>query len=163
MFKNVERPYQRRTKRQEWSEESLRHAMENIFSKTMGVNQASREFGIPSRTLRRYVASRKLKTPLGRSCVLGIEHEEKLVQHIKAIEKLGFAPNQKGIRMIAYEFAEKLGIKHTFSHVTKSAGYDWFKGFIRRNKLSQHKSEGLSVARVHGMNRKDVEKYFSCI
>ncbi|KAI4466568.1 homeobox-like domain superfamily [Holotrichia oblita] len=137
------KPYIRSTKRQEWSEESLRQAIENVSRKQMGVNEASREFGIPSRTLRRHLASGKLKPPLGRSCELGLEHETRLVNHVKALEKVGFAPDRNDVRKMAYEFAEKLGIQHRFSHGTKSAGYDWFNGFIRRNKnLSLRKSEG---------------------
>ncbi|KAI4467122.1 helix-turn-helix psq domain [Holotrichia oblita] len=114
--------YIRSTKRQEWSEESLRQAIENVSSKQMGVNEASREFGIPSKTLRRRLASGKLKTPLGRSCELGVEHETRLINHIKALEKVGFAPDRNDVRKMAYEFAEKLGIQHRFSHGMKSAG-----------------------------------------
>ncbi|KAK9745716.1 hypothetical protein QE152_g6726 [Popillia japonica] len=65
---------------------------------------------------------------------------------------------------MAYEVAEKLGIQHRFFLGTKSAGYDWLNGFIRRNKnLSLRKSELLSLARAHVMNRKDIEEYFSTL
>ncbi|KAK9744496.1 hypothetical protein QE152_g7691 [Popillia japonica] len=57
---------------------------------------------------------------------------------------------------MTYEFAEKLGIQHRFSHRPKSAGCDWFNGFIRTNK-------NLSLAEAHGMNRKDIEEYFSTL
>lgn len=60
------RKYQRKTLRGSWSADDLNKAIRFILSKEMGVNEASRNFGISSRTLRRYILSGQSKVPLGR-------------------------------------------------------------------------------------------------
>ncbi|KAJ3622489.1 hypothetical protein MTP99_002996 [Tenebrio molitor] len=57
-----------------------------------------------------------------------------------------------------------MGLKHSFLEKNKSAGKVWLDGFMRRTKiLSLRKSEGLSLARAQGMNRKEVGDYFSLL
>jgi hypothetical protein len=49
-------------------------------------------------------------------------------------------------------------IFNNFNYETKTAGYDWLNCFLRRNpELSVRQAEGLSLARAHGMDRKNVE------
>ncbi|KAK9703522.1 hypothetical protein QE152_g29310 [Popillia japonica] len=81
----------------------------------MGVNEASRVFKIPSRTLRRRIASgNHQKVSGGKLPALGIENEKRLVRHIQKLEKAGFAPNRTTVRTLAYQFAEKLGLEKHF-------------------------------------------------
>ena len=133
--------------------------MEKVKSKEMGVNECSRMYNIPSRTLRRHIQTGMCKIPLGRSPTLNVEHEKLIVEHIKKkLEKVGFAPDRKDIREMAYQFAEKLNIKHPFSETSMSAGNVWLTRFLKRNKeLSIQKSEGLSLSRAHGMNRNNIQ------
>lgn len=101
---------------------------------------------------------------LGRNPELGIEYEKRLVAHIKSLEKVGFSTDRSSLKKMAYDFAEKLGLEHRFSRKTESAGNEEFNGLLRRHKdLSIRKSEGLSLARTQGMNRKDVNEYFSLL
>lgn len=156
--------YVRKSNRGEYGEEALKEAMQKVISGEMGINKASRSYGIPSRTLRRHLQSGKSKILLGRIPELGIEHEKRLVRHIKCLEKSGFAPDATSLKQMAYSFAEKLNINHRFSRETKSAGNDWLRGFLRRNKeLTIRKSEGLSLARAQGMNRDDVGQFFNLL
>lgn len=46
--------YKRKTS---WTAEALYAAMSKVTSKELGINQASREYGIPSCTLRRHLTS----------------------------------------------------------------------------------------------------------
>lgn len=156
--------YIRKTTRASFSEAALAEAMEKVMSGAMGVNEASRAYGIASRTLRRHLLSRSSKIQLGRCPELGIEHERRLVLHIKALEKVGFAPDCSCVKKMAFAFAEKLNLNHRFSREAKSAGDEWFHGFLRRNKdLSIRKSEGLSLARAGGMNRTEVNQFFTLL
>lgn len=156
--------YVRKTTRASFSEDVLAEAMEKVISREMGVNEASRAYAIASRTLRRHLLSRSSKVQLGRCPELGIEHERRLNMHIKALEKVGFAPDCSSVKKMAFSFAEKLGLNHRFSREAKSAGDEWFHGFLRRNKdLSIRKSEGLSLARAKGMNRTDVNNFFTLL
>lgn len=156
--------YVRKTTRASFSKAALAEAMEKVKSKEMGVNEASRAYAIPSRTLRRHLLSGSSVIQLGRCPELGLEHERRLAKHIKALEKVGFAPDSSSVKKMAFSFAEKLGLNHRFSRDAKSAGDEWFHGFLRRNKdLSIRKSEGLSLARAKGMNREDVNNFFTLL
>ncbi|XP_050310853.1 uncharacterized protein LOC126746588 [Anthonomus grandis grandis] len=148
-----------------WTKEELVAALQAIESGEMGINQASRNFGIPLRTLRRRRANNNTeKTGLGPSSILGKHNEEKLVLHIKKIQSRGFAPTRDDVRHIAYKFATALGIGHRFNVDSERAGYDWLNSFLRRNSsLSVRKSEGVSVARAVGMSRPRVTEYFELL
>ncbi|CAH2086717.1 unnamed protein product [Euphydryas editha] len=74
------RCYKRKTCRASWTAEALNEAMSKVTSKELGINKASREYGIPSRTLRRHLASGKGKGPLGRCPELSFEYEKKTSQ-----------------------------------------------------------------------------------
>lgn len=79
---------------------------------------------------------------------------------IANLGKRGFPLKLDDIRKLAFQFAEKKGIKG-FSQITKKAGYRWFQGFLRRNpKLSMRKPEALSAARAAGFNPTVVNKWF---
>ncbi|XP_057662210.1 uncharacterized protein LOC130897395 [Diorhabda carinulata] len=141
-----------------WTEKNMQKAVEDVINKKMGVNEASRLYEIPSRTLRRS------KQRIGRPSELGYENELKLVAHIKKLESIGFPLEPSRLQSIAYDFAENLRLPHRFNNEKKSAGWDWFQGFMKRHPdLSKRKAEGLSLARASGMNRQDVDKYFEML
>jgi hypothetical protein len=55
----------------------------NEVGKTItGIYAASRDFGIPSKTLRRRILQNNNKKPLGRGACLGTDAEMKMVSHI---------------------------------------------------------------------------------
>ncbi|GBP08767.1 hypothetical protein EVAR_7344_1 [Eumeta japonica] len=92
----------------------------------------------------------------GKHPCLDFDNEERLVKHILKLGDAGFPPNRQSIRMLAYQFAEKLELKHNFDHENEMAGAAWFKSFNERNpKLSFRQAEGLSVARAKGLSRKE--------
>jgi transposase-like protein len=160
----MSRKYSRTTLRASWSTEDLDEAMRRVQNKDMGVNEASGIFNIPSRTLRRHLITGKSKGPLGRKPVFSAEYEKKLVTQIKKLEKVGFAPERKDVKEMAFQLAKKCNIKNPFSENSESAGNVWFSGFMARNpELSQRKSKGLSLFRAYGVNRKDVKEFFDLL
>ena len=48
-----------------------------------------------------------------------------LLQHIKFMEKCMYGLTTVGVRRLAYDLAEKLGVKHKFCPETKLAGGNW--------------------------------------
>lgn len=148
-----------------WTEEQLKEAIARLEAGEIGVNEAARYYGIPSRTLRRRKKSGStIKVPLGPQGVFGIQNEKRLVIHIQSLEKVGFAPGRETIRSLAFQFAEKLGLNHRFNKDSGMAGYDWLQSFLRRNpELSVRQSQGLSVARSEGMNREAVSEFFKLL
>lgn len=152
-------------KRSLWTKEQLQEAVNAVQNQKMGVNAAAKQFCVPQPTLRRRMKNNNFnKLSLGPSSILGSENEMKIKNHILKLQKVGFAPSRRSVREMAFRLAEKLGIKHTFNKATCVAGYDWLQNFLRRHPdLSVRKSEGVSLARSQGMNRKDVNEYFQLL
>lgn len=148
-----------------WTADKLQPAFNEMDKGIMGINEISRLFGIPSRTLRRrYAAQNKTQLTLGKHPVLGFQNEKRLVNHILKLADAGFPPNRQTICMLAYQFAEKLKLKHKFDNEKQSAGNAWFKSFIERNpELSIRQAEGLSVARAKGLSREEVTNFYELL
>ncbi|XP_054706877.1 jerky protein homolog-like [Uloborus diversus] len=92
---------------------------------------------------------------------LGTENEKRLASYVKRLANAGFPLDRSTIRSLAYQFAEKLGIQHTFSKEKEKAGQHWL--FLERNKdVSVRQAEGLPVARAQGMNR-EVGAFFKLL
>jgi len=61
---------------------------------------------------------------------------------------------------LAYEYAVKNGLRG-FSVQKKTAGYHWFRGFLRHHSdLIMKNAENLSVPRAMSMNKEQVSKWF---
>ncbi|XP_054723359.1 zinc finger protein 177-like [Uloborus diversus] len=110
--------------RETWTEDNLKEALRRLEAGEIGVNEAARYYGIPSRTLRRRrKTGNNIKTSsLGPQGVFGVENEKRLVKHIQRLEKCGFAPDKDTIRTLAFQFAEKLGLNHRFNLESRMAG-----------------------------------------
>ena len=72
-----------------------------------------------------------------------------------------FAPGRNTICSLAYQFAEKLGIKHKLSKEKQMAGQYWLTSFLEINKdIAVLQAESLSVARSRCMIREEVSGSF---
>lgn len=151
--------------RGQWTTENLHEALRRLDAGEIGVNEASRIYGIPSRTLRRRRQTGIYShLPQGPQGVLGIDNEKRLVKHVQRLEAAGFAPNRSTIRTLAFQFAEKLGVKHNFSKETGMAGHHWLLSFLERNpELSIRQAEGLSLVRGQGMSREEAKGFFDIL
>lgn len=149
-----------------WTAEALQNAIEAVSSRTLGVNRAAEEFGIPKTTLKNRIKNQKTSKSrsLGKSSCLNEEAEAKLVRHIKKLQKFGFTPDRDSVRTMAFELAEKLQVKHPFNKTKGKAGYDWLKLFLSRHPdLSVRKAEGVSTTRAEGLNKTVVHNYFTLL
>ena len=64
----------------------------------------------------------------------------------------------KDVRKIVYDFAEKNRIPNSFNKDLGLAGRDFVAGLLRRNpRLSLRKPEQISINRIMGIIRDDVE------
>jgi hypothetical protein len=136
--------------------------MKVVTEQRMKIREAGRDFNIPERTLRRRLVSKDYgKHQLGPSSCLRGKVETKLVLHIEKLQAAGFAPSRKTFHKLAFDVATHFGVKTKFNAEKQLAGRDRYRSFMERNPLlSVRKTEGISVARIQGMNREDVYKYF---
>lgn len=168
IFRKMPRKYIRKTNRGSWSQENLELAIQSVTEESLSINQASKLYNIPNRTLRRRIkANNSTKLTLGKHPGLGFDNEKRLVAHIQRLQAAGFAPSPKMVRGIAYGFAKSLGRENIFGpkgSEEEMAGIHWFRSFMDRQKdLSIRVSEGLSLARAKGMNRKEVNDFFDLL
>jgi hypothetical protein len=63
------------------------------------------------------------KHRLGPDSLLGEIAEKKLATHIKKLQRSGFAPTREEVRVMAYNLAGKLGVKHNFDNVKGKLTY----------------------------------------
>ncbi|KAI5636950.1 hypothetical protein NE865_10365 [Phthorimaea operculella] len=149
----------------EWTENDLKLAFEDIEKGDKGINEIARSRGIPCRTLRRRFMKRSIeKQTLGKHPLFGFENKARLVKHLLKLGEAGFPPDRKSIRLLAYNFAENLGLNHNFDSETEMAGHAWFNNFMERHpELSIRQAEGLSMARAKGLSREEVADFFTLL
>ncbi|KAI9532614.1 hypothetical protein NQZ68_030556 [Dissostichus eleginoides] len=126
----------------QWRQDRMRRAIEEYqqIIEDGGVPQLrllARAWSVPKSTLQRRVKGNgHFNHTIGRKPFLPEKDEAELEEMIATLGKRGFPLRLDDIRTLAFQFAEKKGIKG-FSQTTKKAGYRWFQGFLRRNpKLS---------------------------
>ncbi|XP_076667036.1 uncharacterized protein LOC143368330 [Andrena cerasifolii] len=145
------------SRRDQWTVENLKEAVRRIEKGDMGVNEASRYYKVPARTIvRRRQINNFDKMSLGPQGLLGRDNEKRLFAHIQRLQEAGFAPDRTTVRHTAFKFAESLGLQHKFNTETRLAGYDWLASFLKRNK-------GLTVARVTNKNKDEVGNFFKLL
>src|SRR5678816_2470279 len=158
------RVYKRKSERGEYGEERLATALEAL-SQGMPLIQASREMGIPARTLRRHrdhhttmpgVLKLGCHTP-----VLSVALESELCNHIKYMEKALYGLTPRDVRRLAFDMAEAAGIDHRFCRKSQMAGKDWLSGFFSRYPdLSIRAPQGTNLSRAVAFNRPKVKQFF---
>ncbi|CAH1971737.1 unnamed protein product [Acanthoscelides obtectus] len=158
--------YKRKSlERAKWTEEQLKSAMSTVKDEELSVRQAGKTFGIPRKTLEKQIKQNEdHKKKLGPDTSFGAAHENRLVRHIKEMQKSGFPLTRDDLRTIAYKFVVQLGLKHKFNNELQKAGYVWLHSFlIRHPQVSVRKAESLSLARCTAMSRNVVIDYFKVL
>ena len=61
---------------------------------------------------------------------INAEYEAQLVSIIQDMEKKLFGLTTKDVRLLAFDFATQMNIKHRFNTNMKMAGPDWLQGFF---------------------------------
>lgn len=154
-------------KKRLWSEKNMIQAIEAIRTKKMGWKKAAKTFEVPKTTLMR-LSMEKYGEPAkaasvraGRPTVLPPKLEEELVKYCLVMESSFFGLTRRDLRRMAYQLAERNGIKHPFVK-NNMAGRAWLDLFIKRHKdrLSIRKPTGTSFARAVGFNKENVSMFF---
>ncbi|KAF2886960.1 hypothetical protein ILUMI_19213 [Ignelater luminosus] len=121
-----------------------------------------RETGIPFSTLQRRIKKKKFSTPtLGRHATFTQEQENVLSERILLLSNTFHGLTRSQVRTPAFQYAEHLKLPHNFNEDTKMAGRDWIDAFLKRNPcISVRKPEVISIQRIAGFNKTEVNKFF---
>ncbi|KAJ4433337.1 hypothetical protein ANN_15596 [Periplaneta americana] len=178
------RTYKRKTDRGKWSPESMRFAVDSVMRGEMGYKKAANSFKIPQSTLERKVKLAKqqagrptaadvqavsynlnLVQSLGPiKTVFSVEEENLLINYILKMEERLFGLTTYDLRLLAYQWAEKLGKIHSFSKTKEICGKDWLSGFrVRHPQLALRKPEATCAARAAAFNKVNVGKFFNLL
>lgn len=157
--------YVRKSERQSWKEEDMVEALNAVKNNQMGWLLASKTFNVPHTTLRRRAKNHRGsgKGYLGGHVpTFDVQLENELVRHVKELEVRFFGLTTLDIRRLAYEIADVKKIPNRFSKEKKMAGWDWLKGFRKRNpSISLRTPEATSSARARAFNKVQIGKYFN--
>lgn len=156
------------SKRQQWSDSDMSKALSCVKQKQMGWKLASKTFNVPSSTLRRRAANKntyainETKGFLGGSVpTFDKDIEDQITKHIKELETRFYGLTMLELRKLAFDLAEKNGIPHKFNKEKGVAGWNWIKGFLRRNpSISLRKPELTSAARAQAFNKPRIKDFF---
>ena len=131
--------------------------------------QAAKQYSVPNTTLCRNVKKSLLnlgtnntKKNMGRfKNVLSVAQGEELEKHIKGMGNACYDLTTRDICSLIFEFCSKNKITRPFNQVKQSAGRDFIYNFLKRHPdLSLRKPQGISINRILGCDKDDVQRYF---
>lgn len=124
-------------------------AVNAVRNGKMGYKLAATQFGVPRRTLHRYVNMKEsdpeelVGTSLGRKPALGSELESELVRHCIDVDSHSSGLRGSDIKRMAYQLALRNGTQHPFSMKTGLAGKKWLSDFLLRHPEVALRIKGL--------------------
>ena len=68
----------------------------------------------------------------------------------------GYILDRDAICKLAYQYAEKLGLKHNFDHENQMASGQWFESFIERHPM-------LSIRQVKGLTKEEANNFYKLL
>ena len=162
------------SKRKCWDKETMLKAIKRVTEDKMSVKQVVRDLKVPRTTLRNYLKNLKqgndvrpeelVNVPLGRKTILPPTLERELVEYCEHMERNFYGLHACDLRRMAFQLALRNNIVHPFKNSRGQTGKKWLHLFMRRHSnLSFRKPQLLSVARIQGFSRENVEKFFSIL
>lgn len=163
------RVYKRKTERQNWSVEAMQAALKEV-EEGIPYKTAARKYEVPVMALKRRAKGIN-KSATGSEKILGSrrpvftkEQEKELVAHLHDMETRMFGLTVKDVMDLAFQLAEKNHIKHPFSTEKRKAGFEWLRGFRKRNPdITLRTPEATSAARARAFNKPVVDKFFAIL
>lgn len=154
----------RTTEKANWSSDSLEKAVQLIGQEGYSIRKAAKIIGIPFSSLqKRYKKKSNLGPRLGRLTVFTSEVEEELANVVKKMANVFYGCTAIQIRKVAFEYAERLNLKHNFNGASRMAGRDWLNAFMLRNNISIRKPEATSINRITAFNKEEVQLFYKLL
>lgn len=157
------------TSRRKWNKADMLNAVTAVQEKKLGYKRAARLYSVPRATLKDYVKSpqdaiEKLKTKLGRPSTLPPHVEDELKKYCLQMDSHFYGLTAGDLSRMAYELAIRNNLPNPFSKDTKKAGRKWIRLFFKRHpELSMRKPQNLSMARIQGFSKTNVDYFFKIL
>lgn len=157
--------------RQKWEEEDLKKAIEQVKLGKMSLRVAGEHFSVPKSTIERRLKSLnegrevQMKPSLGNlkafPRTFNDEQERILHDHVKNLDSQLMPLNKTEFLKLAYQFADKLKIKHRFNKTKNMAGKNFYYDFMTRHAdLRLRTAESTSLQRAAGFNKEQVDRFY---
>ena len=132
----------------------------------VALREVCRRFSVPRSTLRDRLASKAQMEPneparLGPKATFSVDFEEELAERVLFLSEVYYGVTKETLAELAYQFADRQGLKHRFNSSKKRAGNDWVEGFLKRNpSITLRKPERLSLARLRGVTKAKLQTFY---
>lgn len=177
------RKYKRKTDRANISQEDLSKAIREVISHKRKIRDAAAIYNINKSTLHFHVKKkRSINGPdSGHSSdfdeetnnfpsaskyasrqIFSATEESELESYLHKASAMNFGLTYKHARALAFQYAKKLSKNYpAVWDNSQMAGIEWMRSFMKRHpKLSYRKPENISIARMSGFNKTNVETFF---
>ncbi|KAJ8312950.1 hypothetical protein KUTeg_010323 [Tegillarca granosa] len=137
--------------------DKLANAFNAVKVDGMSVRGAAKKFGIPPQTLRDRITGRIDVdcVTTGRTLVLDMEEEAKLVQKLSSVADLGYGYTRQEVTDLASDYALQLEKRRNPFNL------NWFEGFRNRwETIKVLKPRSLEYARAKNASPETINKYF---
>ncbi|CAH2087173.1 unnamed protein product [Euphydryas editha] len=144
-----------------WNNDIMEAAIKKFKDGELRFNEVCRVYNIPKPTFRRHLKGLNKHQRIGRPKDLTAEMETELVRHVLLLESRFFGLTITDLRRLAYQLAEKYGLRHRFNNESQLAGWKWYYTFMKNHpEISLRTPEATSVARCKGFNKETVMAFF---
>lgn len=152
-----------------WTEENMKHAMNDVLMGKISIREAVRVYGVPKSSLHDRINKIKkgkeanVPPKLGRfELTFSETYEEELLAHIRQLDGMFMPLSKKEFLKLAYDLAVELRLPHRFNKTKKLAGKDFYYGFLKRHpEIALRVPESTSMMRAVGFNKPQVDLFFS--
>ncbi|KYN06058.1 PREDICTED: uncharacterized protein LOC108783334 [Cyphomyrmex costatus] len=157
------------------SDEILIDALREVKINRETFKNISEKFNIPLRTLERYskkvdvdellnpnIVKLTLKFGYSKMSQIFTDEEEcELTEYLLKADSIYFGLTVLEARVLAFSYAVKLNKAPENWRNNKTAGIEWFRGFMRRHpRLALRTPEATSLARASGFNQHAVSQFY---
>lgn len=144
-----------------WSKDDMEEAIKKFKDGDLKFNEVCRMYNLPKPTFRRHLKGLNKHQRIGRPKDLTMEMEAELVRHILLLESRFFSLTITDLRRLAYQLAEKYGLKHRFNSESELTGWKWYYTFMKNHpEISLRTPEATSMARCKGFNKETAMAFF---
>ena len=132
-----------------WSDASLKQAMDAVTNRGVKLKTTSRIFGVPATFLRDHLYGKTLTRQRGKAPVLKADEEKKLVDYIFKMQDLGHPLTAAELRL---KVALATQTRATPWSATGLPDKGWLRRFrVRHPEIATRKSQGLDVNRARAL------------